>query len=171
MILNSSIIARNLQKIVKKMTSSSSTHLSDGDEWDVHVPRNRSVPRVAAAARVVIVHAIGVALGSALNPAVVILELAEFVYVTRFGRVAAAAAAVAAAVAVATSDADATVIVRIVVFVAVEIGNRRGRIHFDRRHCAARRRETRELKASAAPVRNKTRTTHQPYAHTSIIDI
>jgi len=82
----------------------------------------------------VIVHAIGVALGLALNPAVVILELAELVYVTRFGRVAAAAAAVA----VAASDADATVIVRIVIFVAVEIGNRRGRIHFDRRHYATR---------------------------------
>jgi len=87
MTLDSSIIARNAGNCKKDdafLLESSSTHFSDGDKWDVHVPRDRSVPRVAAAARVVIVHAIGVALGSALNPAVVILELAEFVHVTRF---------------------------------------------------------------------------------------
>lgn len=60
-----------------------STYPSNRDEWDVHEMRNRSIPRVAASPRVVVVHAIGITLGPALNPAIVFLEFAEFVYMRR----------------------------------------------------------------------------------------
>lgn len=55
----------------------------NGDEWDVGVARDRPVPRITAAVRIVKVYAIGIAPGSTLDPTVIVDEVAEIVHETR----------------------------------------------------------------------------------------
>jgi len=89
----------------------------------VYIARDRSIPRVTAAACIIVVHAVGIALGSALNPSIVVLELAEFMHVTRL-RPHTVATTIVAVIVI-----DATIMIQIVIIVAVKISNRRGGIH------------------------------------------
>lgn len=50
-----------------------------GDKRNIDVTRHWSVPCGAPAVRIVEVHTVGVCLGPALHPAVIVLKIAEFV--------------------------------------------------------------------------------------------
>lgn len=55
-------------------------HPFNGDEWDVGVARDGPVPCVTAAVRIVKIYAAGIALGPALDPTVIVDEVAEFAH-------------------------------------------------------------------------------------------
>lgn len=64
-------------------------HPFNRDEWDVSVARDGPVPCVTAAVCIIKIYAAGIALGPALDPTVIVDEVAEFAHGTRRGRVVA----------------------------------------------------------------------------------